>query len=148
MGKCIVNITLMDSMDRPVSAGKRFTGRMIILYASLLFCGQASAYNGWTSELSHVAGATLVSGGITYWADKYSAYKEQRAWIGFGVSSLFFTAAELYDGNTYDNRLDIASDIVGSAIGAFVTDKWILKPVVKRESAGSAYIGLETRFTF
>lgn len=135
-------------MDRPVFAGKRFTGRMIILYFSLLFCGQASAYNGLSSELSHVAGATVVSGGITFLADKYSAHKEQRAWIGFGVSSLFFTVVELYDGNTYDNRLDIASDIVGSAVGAFVTDKWILKPVVKRENSGSSYIGLETKFTF
>ena len=138
----------VDLKDRAVVAGRRFTGRMIILYVSVLFCTQARAYNGWTSELSHAAGATVVSGGITYWADKYSAHKEQRAWIGFGVSSIFFTAAELYDGNTYDNRLDIAFDIVGSAVGAFVTDKWILKPVVKRESAGSAYIGLETKFTF
>lgn len=137
----------MKLMARPVLAGKYITGRIVIL-TCLLLCGQASAYDGLSSELSHVAGASVVSGGMTFLVDKYSRYREHRAWIAFGVSSILFTALELSDGNTYGNRLDVASDIVGSAAGAFVTDKWILKPVVKRETADSSYIGLETKLDF
>lgn len=141
----------MDSIGKRVFVSKRITGRMAILCASLLFCGQASASDGVASELSHAAGGAVLAGGITYLADKSSSYREQRAWIGFGLSSLLFTVVELTlspDGNTYSNRLDIASHVIGSAVGAFATDKWLLKPVIKQESAGNPYYGVETKLTF
>ncbi len=138
-----------NSMGKRVFGHGCLTGRMAILCAGLLFCGQANAYDGWSSELSHAAGGAVVAGEITFLADKYSSHRENRAWIGFGVSSLLFTAVELTtQGSSYGNRLDIASHVIGSAVGAFATDKWILKPVVKRENAVSAYFGVETRLTF
>ncbi|MCW8847958.1 MAG: hypothetical protein OQK19_04345 [Sedimenticola sp.] len=144
-----MNTRQMDLKIRRVFARGRLTKQMVFLCTSLLFCGQASAYDGWSSELSHATGGAIFAGGVTYLADRYTEHKENRAWIGFGVSSILFTVVELStQGSSYSNRLDIASHVIGSAVGAFATDKWILKPVVKRENAVSSYFGVETKLTF
>lgn len=89
-----------------------------------------------------------MAGEITIWADKKSASKERSAWIGFGASSLLFATIELGQSNSYSNRLDVASHMLGSAMGAFATEKWILRPFVKRENSARPYMGVETELHF
>jgi hypothetical protein len=89
----------------------------------------------------------LLAGGITYLADEYSSVPEYRGWIGFGLSSALGVIGELLSGSN-SSGLDMASHAVGSAIGAFVTDKWILQPVVKRENAVSSCYGVELNLGF
>ena len=128
---------------------KRCKKFIIGLCAGLLLSGQAYANESLSSELSHAAGGAVLAGGLTYLADKYSDNPENRGWFGFGVSSLAFVVVELVvSGNTYGSRLDMGSHILGSAVGAFVTDKWILQPVIRQENAVSSYFGVETRINF
>jgi hypothetical protein len=119
-----------------------------VLALGLLLSAQASAYNGFSSEGAHFAGAAVTAGTATYLFDQHTAYHDQRAWLGFGASALFFTATELVDGNTYGNRLDIAADLLGAAVGAFGTDKWLLEPVVNKQLDNSMYIGMESQLKF
>jgi hypothetical protein len=119
-----------------------------VMALGLLLSVQASAYNGFSSEGAHFAGAAVTAGTATYLFDAHTAYHDQRAWLGCGASALFFTASELIDGNTYGNRLDIAADLLGAAVGAFGTDKWLLQPVVAKQLDNSMYLGMESQLKF
>ncbi|MCB1864028.1 MAG: hypothetical protein KDG50_01245 [Chromatiales bacterium] len=103
------------------------------------------AYDGWSSELSHAGGGALLAGGITYIADQYEVSRKNRAWIGFGLSSALGVIGELVTTGT--SALDMFSHAAGSAIGAFVTDKWILHPVVVHEKSAE-YVGVESVIRF
>ena len=46
-----------------------------------------------------------------------------------------------------NQAIDAASHIIGSAIGAYVTDKYILTPVVHKTADGTS-IGLQAQGTF
>ena len=47
-------------------------------------------------------------------------------------------------GNRSSNQLDMAAHAIGSAIGAWYTDKYLLVPIVKRNSFGlTIYIPID-----
>ena len=118
-----------------------------LLLGLLLATGQATATNNWTSETAHAIAGGLGAGVITWAADRYGSHPEYRAWIGFGTSTVIGILAELAQGDDASG-VDMAANALGAAIGAFVTDRWILQPVVKREQGGTAYVGVETRLEF
>ena len=65
---------------------------------------------------------------------------ENRAWIGFAVSSAGIVLSESYQISQGAKRsssyLDMASHIAGAALGAWWMDKYGLTPVIGRHSVG------------
>jgi hypothetical protein len=108
---------------------------------ALLFCSAHSqAYDGLTSELSHAVGGALLAGAVT----QIYSESENRAWIGFAVSTAAVVLEQGYEISRGANRnsqiLDMAWHAVGSALGAWATDKYLLVPVVTRTSVGMVLV--------
>lgn len=118
---------------------------MKYFYAVLLFgfMGTCHANDGLDSELSHAAGGALLAGAVT----RIYGDSENRAWIGFAISSAGVVLAESYQISRGAKRsssyLDMASHIAGAALGAWWMDKYGLTPVIGRHS-----VGLEIRRQF
>jgi len=114
---------------------------------SLLACAGASANDSFGSEISHVFGGMAIASGATMLADHYGA-GTNRGWIGFGTSvGLGFVAeaAQVASNGSSQLRgsaLDFASNLVGAAIGAWVTDQYILAPVVTKDGEGHRQLGV------
>ena len=86
--------------------------------------------------MSHViSGAALAS----YITHRYSD-SEYRSWIGFGVSTAIVIAEQNYEiaksGKRSSQQLDMVAHAIGSAIGAWYTDKYLLVPMVKLNYVG------------
>lgn len=113
---------------------------MVVLLAT---AGTCQAYDGWTSEVSHAAGGALLAGGISY------VYRDSphRAMIGFAASTatgiLVESTSIARGGKRSSQYLDMASHAIGSAIGAWYSDRHLLVPVISRSSVGVVY---STRF--
>lgn len=127
---------------------------LLTLSLGLLLSSPATvqAYDGWGSELSHAAGGMALAGAITAIADHYQM--ENRAMVGFGVSSALSILAEGYqlatdkDAKTSSSLLDIGAHIAGSAIGAMITDRYWLSPVVHKDLAGGHYVGIAAEIRY
>ncbi|MDO9208758.1 MAG: hypothetical protein Q7T91_10960 [Sulfuricurvum sp.] len=124
-----------------------------MVFIFLLGLGSVSANDSFNSEMSHVVGGAVMAGGITAVVDRYyPEYKADRGMIGFGISSLSIIAFESVTvalrGDAKGQLLDVASHITGSAFGAFVTDKFILSPVVKNSTSEGKFIGLRAGVSF
>ncbi len=106
----------------------------------LIFFGKVHAYDGMTSQIPHAVGGALTAGLLS----KAFEESEHRALIGFSVSTALIVMAEGSHLGTGSRRssqlLDIFYHTLGSAIGAWATDKFILSPVVTPHSLGVAYI--------
>ena len=102
----------------------------------LFFSAHSHAYDGLSSELSHAVGGALMAGAIT----KIYSESENRAWIGFAVSTAAVVLEQSYEISRGANRnsqiKDMAWHALGSALGAWATDKYLLVPVVTRTSVG------------
>jgi len=108
---------------------------------ALLFCSAHShAYDGLSSELSHAVGGALLAGVVT----KIYSESENRAWIGFAVSTAAVVLEQGYEISRGANRnsqiKDMAWHALGSALGAWATDKYLLVPVVTRTSVGMVIV--------
>ena len=98
------------------------------------------------SELSHAAGGALLAGGFTAVGDKYSP--EHRKLIGFSASTALVLIGEgiqMAEGEEFSSSLqDIVAHVIGAGIGMFVTDKYFLMPVIKRDYVGDkTFTGLD-----
>ena len=112
-----------------------------------------NASNSVGSEASHFAGGAVMAGGITAIVDNYyPEYKSDRAMLGFGISSVAIIAEQSVEyainGNARGQLLDAASHIAGSALGAFITDEYILAPVVKDSAKDGTFVGLNVYHNF
>lgn len=121
--------------------------RILAILATLLL-SNAQADNGFGSEFSHFVGGAVMAGGITAVVDSYyPEYKADRGMIGFGISSVAIAAEQTIEyalhGNAGGQLLDIVSHVAGSALGAWVTDKYILSPVVQNSASEGKYVGLQ-----
>ena len=121
--------------------------RILAILATLLL-SNAQADNSFGSEFSHFVGGAVMAGGITAVVDSYyPEYKADRGMIGFGISSVAIAAEQTIEyalrGNARGQLLDIISHVAGSALGAWVTDKYILSPVVQNSASEGKYIGLQ-----
>jgi hypothetical protein len=87
----------------------------------------ARAYDGFSSESAHVVGSAVLA--------------------GFGVSaglSLLGELVPLAAGKTtrvHSALLDMGCELLGAALGAFVTDQYLLKPVVAVSPSGQVTVG-------
>ena len=108
----------------------------LIVSCALIASPQCSASDSFTSEMSHVIGGGLMAGYISH---RYSE-SEYRSWIGFGVSTAIVIAEQNYEiskvGKRPSQQLDMVAHALGSAIGAWYTDKYLLVPIVKRNYVG------------
>jgi hypothetical protein len=108
----------------------------LIASCALIASPQCSASDSFTSEMSHVISGAAIAGYITH---RYSE-SEYRSWIGFGVSTAIVIAEQNYEiskvGNRSSQQLDMVAHAIGSAIGAWYTNKYLLTPIVKRNYLG------------
>ena len=113
--------------------------KKIWLIGGLICAGACHAYDGLTSELSHATGGALMAGAIT----KMYSESENRALIGFSISTVAIVIDQGYHiargANAKSQWLDIASHAIGSAIGAWATDKYYLMPIVTPKYVGVMY---------
>lgn len=117
---------------------------------SVLFTLTLTANESFNSEISHFGGGVVLGGALTVVGDYY--YPEDRAMFGFGVSSVAFALEEIVvtskHGNLSGNLLDIVAHSAGSALGAMITDKYLLMPVVTQSEANGNYVGIYARIPF
>lgn len=111
------------------------------------------ANDGFASESSHFVGGAVMAGGITAVVDHYyPEYRSQRGMIGFEVSSIAIIAEQSVEyavnGDAHGQLLDTLSHIAGSALGAYVTDQYILSPVVQNSASEGKYVGLAFQHRF
>jgi hypothetical protein len=108
--------------------------------ALLFWSAHSHAYDGLSSELSHAVGGALLAGAVT----KIYSESENRAWIGFAVSTAAVVLEQGYEISRGANRnsqiKDMAWHALGSALGAWATDKYLLVPVVTRTSVGMVIV--------
>lgn len=106
---------------------------------ALIFSGQAHAYDGMSSQIPHAVGGALLAGAIA----KSFEENQHRALIGASISTTLFAAVEAHQLGTGSRRhgqmLDIYYHTLGSVIGAWATDKFILLPLMSPDSIGVAY---------
>jgi len=121
--------------------------------STLFVASGLNANDGFNSEISHVIGGAVMAGGITAAVEHYyPEYREDRGMIGFGLSSAVIIAFEsvtvALNGDVRGQLLDVASHVTGSALGAFVTDQYLLSPVIQDSASEGKYIGLTLQHTF
>lgn len=119
--------------------------------ASMLLTSNVYAATGFNSEAAHFAFGASLAGGISAAVDSYyPEHREHRAMIGFGISSVGAVLESAYEysanGNGRNQAIDALSHIAGSALGAYVTDKFILAPVIQNSATDGRYIGLSLMY--
>jgi len=122
-----------------------------VLAASMLITSNAYATDSFNSEAAHFVFGAALAGGITAVVDNYyPEYREHRAMIGFGISSVGAVLESAYsyseNGNGRNQVLDALSHIAGSALGAYVTDEYILAPVIQNSASEGRYVGLSLTY--
>jgi len=128
--------------------------KSLLFLSSALLLSQLHANESFNSEISHVIGGAVMAGGITAVIDSYyPEYRDERAMMGFGISSAAIIAFETVNvaingGDVSGQLLDVAAHVAGSAVGAYVTDEFILSPVVQNSSVEGKYVGLSLTRTF
>ena len=125
-----------------------------LLALALSLCSAGTRANdSFGSEISHVFAGMGVASAVTAIADHYGA-GENRGWIGFGtavgLSFIAETAQVIADGSSQvrGSSLDFASALLGAAIGAWVTDRYLLAPVIGRDAEGNRVVGVVMRVPF
>jgi hypothetical protein len=109
-----------------------------------LLCASPACEAGanFYSEASHFVWGGTFAGACTWAVDRYwPAYAEYRAWIGFGISTGVGIAAEVIQSGEF-SHWDAGSNMAGAAVGAPLTDRFLLAPVIKHEADGGRYIGV------
>lgn len=120
---------------------------------SLLVVSGLYGNDSLDSEFSHFAGGAVMAGGIAAVIDSYyPEYRSDRGMIGFGISSVAIVVEQgvevMLNGNAKGQLLDAVSHIAGSALGAYITDQYILTPVIKDSAIEGKYIGLVMQRSF
>lgn len=121
--------------------------------AATLMITQLQANNSASSEMSHVVGGAVLAGGITAVVNSYyPEYKENRGMIGFWTSSAAIVIEQGIEfairGDAKGQLLDTTAHILGSAFGAFVTDQYILAPVINTSPLEGKSVGLTLQHSF
>jgi len=126
----------------------RFFGLLASLTIVLATAAPAGATDSIGSEMSHAAGGAVIAGAVTYLADE--TWPAERGWLGFGVGAAVGVIGETYgsaSGHGF-SVLDAGSAAIGAALGAFVTDRYIVMPVAEPDSEQGAYFGIVGDYRF
>ncbi len=114
--------------------------------------GCSWANESFGSEFSHFAAGAGIAAAGTAIADHYNV--ENRAWVGFGTSvavSFVLEAVQIAANGSSQvgpSALDFTSNLLGAALGAWVTDRYLLMPVVSRDAQGHRVVGVAMRWSF
>ena len=119
--------------------------RVWVLGIAACLGGQASANDNIKSEMSHAIFGGVVAGAATWGAS--DRWPEHRALVGFAASASLGVFTEATSRNGF-SALDAGSNALGAAIGALVTDEYLLAPVIRREAGHVSYIGVTFVKTF
>jgi hypothetical protein len=120
--------------------------------ALALWSGCGWANDSFGSEFSHVVAGAAMASAVTVIADHYGA--ENRGWIGFWTTVSFSFVAEglqvASNGSSQlrGSALDFGSNMLGAALGAWVTDRYLLAPVVARDADGHRVVGVAFQMSF
>ncbi|ADN08200.1 hypothetical protein [Sulfurimonas autotrophica] len=105
-----------------------------------------------SSEGSHFLGGTALGAGATAVVNQFDEYKQNRKIIGFGISAVYGvvdqTIQYIEDGNAGGQLLDLGAHLLGSALGAWVADEYILSPIVQESETEGKYLGLAMNYSF
>ncbi len=118
---------------------------VLVLAIGAGFAGQASANDHINSEAGHAVFGGVVAGAVTWGVS--DRWPEHRALVGFAASATLGLLGEAASKNGF-SALDAGSHALGAAIGALVTDQYLLAPVIKREAGHTSYIGVTFVKTF
>ncbi len=117
----------------------KFLMLFIVFFLGINATKVAEAASGLnvTSETSHFIGGAAMAGGTTFLVDRYlPEHREHRAMIGFLTSSIIIAAEQSVEyalhGEAANQLVDTVAHIAGSALGAYLTDRFILVPVIQR----------------
>lgn len=116
--------------------------------------GAARANDSSGSEISHLVSGALVASAATALADHFDYRVEDRGWVGFwtsvGISFVSETVQVIQSGSSqvHGSALDFGFNLVGAALGAWVTDCCILQPVVTRDTLGHRTVGIAMQVQF
>ena len=125
-----------------------FNGPRLSLPGVALFlaCSLCRANDSFNSEISHVAAGAVFASAGTVIADHYGV--EQPAWVGFwtsvGISFVSEGIQVIANGSSqvHGSALDFGSNLIGAAFGAWVTDRYVLRPVIVKDSPGHYSVGM------
>lgn len=125
-----------------------------VLLALVLFlgCGAACANDSVGSEVSHVISGAVIASAATAVASHFEV--ENRGWVGFwtsvGISFVEEAVQVAANGSSQvrGSALDFGSNLVGAAFGAWVTDRYLLQPVVRHDTAGHTSVGVALHMKF
>ncbi|QOP45230.1 hypothetical protein [Sulfurimonas paralvinellae] len=126
--------------------------KILLLLSTVTLSLQLHANDSFNSEASHFVGGAVLAGVSTAVADQFSDYKQDRAIIGFGVSALYGLVDQSIQYAEYGGAggqfLDFTANTLGAAFGAWLTDKYILTPVITHSQTEGKYVGLALGYTF
>lgn len=114
--------------------------------------GACRANESFGSEFSHFLAGAAIASGATAVADHYGV--ENRGWVGFGTSvgiSFVMEAVQIAANGSSQvgpSALDFGANLLGAALGAWVTDRVILAPVVSSDGHGHHAMSLTLRMPF
>lgn len=110
------------------------------------------ANESFGSEFSHFLAGAAIASGATAVANHYEV--ENRGWVGFGTSvgiSFVMEAVQVASNGSSQlgpSALDFGANLLGAAMGAWVTDRFILAPVVSSDGHGHHAVSLTLRMPF
>jgi len=113
---------------------------------------QLHATDSFNSEVSHFAGGAVLAGATTAIVDQFPEYKQNRFLIAFSISAAIGTVDQtiqyIEDGGIKGQLLDLSFHVLGSALGAWITDKYILSPVIIDSKTEGKYMGVKVAYSF
>jgi len=123
----------------------------LLLLVLALLASPVKANNSFNSEFSHAVGGVAMAGAFVWASDTWWP-EYNRAWVGFIGSTAVGAISQYYEYNRGTNTgkealLDAVSHTLGSAIGAYITDRYFLTPVIIPEPQGT-YVGLTVNFHY
>ena len=126
--------------------------KSVLFLCAMIFTLQLHATETFSSEASHFIGGTVLAGASTVVVNQFEEYKQDRRIIGFGISALYGLIDQSIqyaeDGNAGGQLLDLGAHLLGSALGAWVTDEYILSPVVEDSQVQGKYLGCAMVYHF
>ncbi len=126
--------------------------KSIFFLCVMVFTLQLYATETFNSEASHFVGGTVIAGASTAVVNQFEEYKQDRKIIGFGISAVYALIDQsiqyVEDGNAGGQLLDLGAHLLGSALGAWVTDEYILAPVVEDSQVQGKYLGCAMEYRF